>query len=105
MKDSKEYQKEEKPKDKDKEEMDPTLANSEPVITLGSDDDLVDRELYLPFNTINQPLYRFKLNGRNQKVRVVGRAGMLYRINVDGNLRWYAGDREDFFYEMGSGSI
>lgn len=67
---------------------------------MGSDDELVDRSLSLPFNTDNQQLYRLKLYGRtNQKVRVIGRAGMLYRINVEGTLRWYYGDRDDLSYD------
>ncbi|MBS1889991.1 MAG: hypothetical protein JST59_01755 [Actinobacteria bacterium] len=66
----------------------------EPTVNLGSDDELIDRDLTLPFDPTNQPLYRFAFSSRKpQKVRIVGRAGMLYRICVDGSLRWYAGDR------------
>lgn len=53
-----------------------------------------------PFNHANQKIYRVKgISGHSVNVKVLGRAGLLYRVQVDGGLRWYVGDRDEYdFY-------
>lgn len=48
-----------------------------------------------PFNHSSQKIHKVKVtSGHSSNVKVLGRAGLLYRVQVDGGLRWYVGDRE-----------